>query len=152
MSKSSIQIENNDFSQNCRFNISTQWEFADQFIKEVNLVKEIISKCREECPLECEKIKYDTKVLLKQYPLVEVELAREKLIKNKLLINDSLLDKDLVSLNVYFGSMSYLNYKENPLVNVYKVVSDIGGVLGLFLGKMDIIKILLYFAIIILFH
>ena len=136
MAKSSIQIEanNNNPIQNCSFKIKNQREFMEQFFKEVELVQQIVSKCKEECPLECEKVKLDTKVLLKQYPLVDVELAREKLIQQKLLINNSNLEKDLVALTVYFGSMSYLNYKENPLVTVYKVVSDIGGVLGLFLG------------------
>jgi hypothetical protein len=135
MAKSSIYIQDNLPLQHCTFNITNQNEFIDQFISEVDLVKEIIAKCLEECPLECEKLKYDTKVLLKQYPMVDVEMAREKLIKSNLLINDSYIDKDLVTVSLYFGSMSYLNYKENPLVTVYKVVSDIGGVLGLFLGK-----------------
>ncbi len=40
--------------------------------------------------------------------------------------------EDHVHLNIYFGSLSFMNYKELPSMTQFELVSNLGGTLGIF--------------------
>ena len=48
--------------------------------------------------------------------------------------NDSVDIENLVILKIFYGSMSYMSYKEWPSMSVFGLISNLGGILGLFLG------------------
>jgi hypothetical protein len=73
--------------------------------------------CQSVCPLECNKVKYFNSISNSK-----VDYAS----------NDT--TDDIVYLSIYFGSMSYIEYKETPSITIFGLVSNLGGTLGIFLG------------------
>ena len=49
-------------------------------------------------------------------------------------INVSSVRESVVSLNVYYNSLSYTLATESPKLNIISLLSNIGGSLGLFMG------------------
>ena len=42
--------------------------------------------------------------------------------------------EDLVLLKIFYGSLSYVLYRETPSMSSFGLISNLGGILGLFLG------------------
>ena len=85
--------------------------------------KEINNKCEKMCPLECSRDSYEINKSLK---IVDNDIA------------DSNLDVDIifyVGFSIKFQSLTFFNHDETPTVSIYNFVSNIGGVIGLLLGK-----------------
>ena len=43
---------------------------------------------------------------------------------------------DMVCFVISFGSMNYVSYKESPSISIFALLSNLGGILGLFLGNL----------------
>lgn len=83
--------------------------------------KEINDICRSYCPLECDSMEY--------------QISTTSIIGP---FNDS------ININVYFDSLRYSLITESPKTQLFDLVSNIGGTLGLFIG----ISFLSFFEII----
>jgi hypothetical protein len=93
--------------------------------KENEFTKEFQSKCLKQCPLECKKNKFISFVTTKKFDSdIKKYLNNPKDNKN-----------DLIILKIYFGSMSDVEYKQSVAMSKYNLLSNIGGTLGIFLGK-----------------
>ena len=91
------------------------------------------------CPLECKKVIYDTFITNAKYPtkfytdsLRNDQMFMKRFANTTHEFDD--LDQDLIRINVYFDSLSYLKISESESVSLIALISDIGGTLGLFLG------------------
>ena len=119
LSKSSIRVPNikycsSQMELDCTKNID---------ILNLNLTK----SCEEKCPLECDRVKYTSYVTTVPFD--------NEILLYQLKIGDFNGDfNDYIIMNIYFGSMSFVEYKEYPSISVYGLISSVGGHLGLFLG------------------
>ena len=96
-------------------------------------------QCNKECPIECNKIKYGLDV--KQFKFSTGDLNH---LKTMFKLNETnpkinltsinVTENDFVGLVIYFGSMSFIQYTESPAMTGFSLLSNIGGILGLFLG------------------
>ena len=94
------------------------------------------AKCAE-CPIECEKIAFNT---LKESAHMQENAFlefKDKLIqKGYDIINksDADLRKELLKLYIYFETMEQTEINQSPHTTVTDLISNVGGTLGLFLG------------------
>lgn len=96
-------------------------------------------KCLPECPLECNKTNFYTSMSSSNsYPtrFYESYLLANSPIKE--LYNKSDFSQPLryniLKLNIYFDSLSYTKIVQVPAINVFTLISNIGGSVGLVLG------------------
>ncbi len=95
--------------------------------------------CSSVCPLECDSMTYRMSLSFSDYPN---KLYSQKLTSNPILTskfpNNSIsynqIKRSVVSLNVYYNEMSYTLISQQPKMQLFDLVSNIGGLLGLFLG------------------
>jgi len=111
--------------------------------------------CASECPLECDYITYETSMSQLDYPNRQhfddlktryIEYENMSLEKYK---------KTHLRLNIHFRSNEYTEIREFPKMSALELVSNLGGVLGIFLGLsifsfVEVFEILLRIAIIVL--
>ena len=55
--------------------------------------------------------------------------------KHEKLYDKKTLFKNWISFRIIFVSMSYMKYVESPTMGFFDLISNLGGTLGLFLGK-----------------
>lgn len=105
------------------------------------LVKgKILDLCSTECPLECDSIKYDLSISFSKMILDNLrEISQygkytklaELLESNSSLINDQ---NNFVGINVFYNDLSYTYISQMPKMELSEYISNIGGILGLFIG------------------
>ena len=83
--------------------------------------KQIIFQCSNYCPQECEKEVYSVSV--------------------KSLVNINSLETRMF---FYFKSLSYTSITQEPVLGLNDLIAEVGGILGLFLGKFDLIYLYFY--------
>lgn len=97
-------------------------------------------KNQDKCPLECDRISFQTKVSHSYFPSYE---TYEMLLKNTNLIskfsngvNTSIeeMRKSVYGLSIFFEDLEYTLISEQPKQDIWDIVSSIGGLFGLFLG------------------
>ena len=143
---SSIEIPNINYCT--QFNSSDLYDTQDDVVNmnsdvklEQNIYDNVSKYCHGQCPLECERIKYSNYVSSNEYPDILVDLMKSQIVKKNVFVYETnetkRLENDLVRLKVYYGSMSYIQYKESQIMSIYGLISNLGGSLGLFLGKMN---------------
>ena len=86
--------------------------------------------CEKYCPLECDSVSYT-------------------LLENSFRLNDS-----LTGFNVYFRSLQYTLITQDPKMTIFDLFSNIGGLLGLFVGLsfaslFEIIELLIQIGLIL---
>ena len=91
-----------------------------------------IEKCKEKCPLECNKIKYDSSIVNFNYKCFGFDAQ------------DCKNDQDYVVLNFYFNSYKYIEYKEYPSITFFGLFSNLGGTASLFLGNYRFSYLFIY--------
>jgi len=95
---------------------------------------EIIQKaCLKECPIECDSISY---ILTPYYtgPLQDEKFLRritQFKVQNKTLEE---FKQNLVYISVYYSSLEYTKIEQIPKTELFDLISNIGGTLGLFIG------------------
>ena len=94
--------------------------------------------CEFKCPLECNLIEYKTTP--SSYRL-KGDLYKDFINENEIFSQDSneTLNADnaansIVSFNIYYDSLSYLQTTESPKMNLVSLLASIGGNLSLLLG------------------
>jgi hypothetical protein len=96
----------------------------------------------EYCPLECETIKYDLKLVSAPLKDVARSLVRRKRFNNSMFGNQT--DEEYIAsigrISIYYEDLSYIEIIEIPKYLWISLISNIGGALGLFLG-MSILSI-----------
>ncbi|CAF0969119.1 unnamed protein product [Brachionus calyciflorus] len=133
----------------------TQYEclnskFENDF-KDSNIVKDI---CQPQCPLECNSMNYKIHYSFNDF-LNEKNNEDLNDFYNFTGPNRRQMKKDLVSLYFYYETLSYEEITEKESVDLVGLLSNIGGIAGLFLGisflsLVEIIEIafkILYFII-----
>ena len=97
--------------------------------------KDQIEKCSEYCPLECESINYKINNYFETTPdSGNISFTTKS---NYYFHNFSTYDqvnKHFIVLYVYYKSLGYKMILENPKTEMFNFISNIGGILGLFLG------------------
>ena len=102
--------------------------------------KDVTEYCSPFCPLECNTIKYDISFKSMQYPSKNyaLELANNSKIRSFFPkgynITQDDLKQSILFLNIYYDDLSYTVITESPKILIVNLVSNIGGILGLFVG------------------
>ena len=111
--------------------------------------------CASECPLECEYVTYETSMSQLEYS--NRQHFNDLKTRFKEYENMSLEEykKTHLSLNIHFKSNEYTEIREMPKMTPIELISNLGGVLGIFLGLsifsfVEVFEILLRIAIIVL--
>ena len=96
--------------------------------------------CSKFCPLECESMSFQITTSFTNYPTKQYAdkyLINNPNIKSKF-DNDSLnydmIKKSTLSLNIYYEQLSYTEINQKAKTEIVDLVSNIGGLMGLFLG------------------
>lgn len=96
--------------------------------------------CGENCPLECDSITYTTSSSSVIYPsdifasLLKDNKEIQERFDNRQDVTVDELRANILSLAVYYNSLSYLSFTEIVKIEMVDLVAGIGGTLGLFLG------------------
>jgi hypothetical protein len=121
---------------NCSKNIKLG-EISKCFSSSRNCIIDLISKysllktelmpdiCYQKCPIECDYIVYNTK---QNYVS---SLPDSYLNENKL---QNISKDDLILINVYYPKLEYISVEQMAKTEFFDLVSNIGGIFGLFLG------------------
>ena len=99
----------------------------------------IQNECVPLCPLECNLTQYKTVIRSNNLP---GDIFVNYVQKNRNLssdfvtkpINSETVSQSIVSLNIFYESLSYTLSTESPQMDVISLLANIGGHLGLFLG------------------
>jgi len=131
----------------------------------------VIVECNQYCPLECYSISYELTSSFSSYPtrsyakksLLNNSVIRSKfqnetltydLLKDETLTYD-LLKESVLSLNIYYDKLTYTGITKDAKTELIDLISNIGGLLGLFLGIsflsfVEIIEIIIEILVIML--
>lgn len=98
----------------------------------------IAVQCFPLCPLECASQKYTGLVSFSDYPTDYGERALlENPIVQKIYSNSSYstsLRSNVLSLNIYYDKLAFTKVEEFASLDLITLLSNIGGIMGLFLG------------------
>lgn len=98
------------------------------------------SLCSQDCPLECDSIKYNSFKSYAKYPSAAYAsvLSKNSNIRakydNSNTLNQTVLKQNMLELNVFYDKMDYYVFEEVANMKLTDLLSTIGGTLGLFLG------------------
>lgn len=132
---SSIRLPN---KVNCSFHYSKNInidELERNYINNFYNLSIYDQECYDSCPLECKKVKFThfVNILPYQDDVLE-EMQNNRLIKLNKSFEKKSVKNNLIQLIIKFGSMNYIRYVESPTMNLFDLISNLGGTLGLFLG------------------
>ena len=115
-----------------RFSWSTPYSFEIRY----NITKNKSDECIQLCPSECNSISYSVST---SFSSLNVNDQFLNMIKNYfknswpvLTLED--IRKNYYYLNIYYSDLKYTNISEKPMSSIFDIVSNIGGILGLFIG------------------
>ena len=117
-------------SSDCSLNVYFNIFLLDNYVERV---------CLPWCPLECNKTEYAARVSSSQlvadtfvdFIRERTNLARDFVFKP---LNVDTARNSLVYVSIYYDSLSYTLSTETPQMDVYSLLANIGGTLGLFMG------------------
>ncbi len=105
----------------------------------------VAKNCVQYCPLECYSITYQVTSTFSNYP--NYKYALNSLISNPILTSKLMMDtsnetmskydlvkQSVLSLNVYYDQLGFIEITREVKLEIVDLVSGIGGLLGLFLG------------------
>ena len=96
--------------------------------------------CLEQCPLECESIKYDlllsnNAVLSRQgYELFKSSIDYFIHTNGEYNLTYEEMKQRYLFLNIYYSELSYIKISESPKTSIIDLLSNLGGTMGLFVG------------------
>lgn len=106
----------------------------------VFVASDVNAACSKYCPLECDSMRYRITTSFSSYPnrlYAEAFFGNNSVIAVKY-FNGSFsyeqIKKSVVSVNVFYDELSYTLFSQQPKMQLFDLVSNIGGLLGLFLG------------------
>jgi hypothetical protein len=100
----------------------------------------VIVECNQYCPLECYSISYELTSSFSSYPTRNY--AKKSLLNNTIITSKfqneiltyDLLKESVLSLNIYYDKLTYTGITKDAKTELIDLISNIGGLLGLFLG------------------
>jgi hypothetical protein len=120
-------------------------------------LSKLTEKCFSQCPLECDFVQYELRSSSFTYPTRE----NFNFIQNDLLSNEdenSTWEEYInshLTLNIFFPSQEYTEIRETPKMLVLDLISNLGGVLGIFLGfsiftMIEIVEVFIQIVVILI--
>ena len=105
-----------------------------------NFLTKIKEFCAPDCPLECDSMNYQTTANFLQYP--SMQYASKFLMNNPVLqskfrnetITYDLIRQSVLCLNVYYDRFFYSEFSQKPKTSILDLISNIGGIAGVFIG------------------
>ncbi|CAF1062449.1 unnamed protein product [Brachionus calyciflorus] len=98
--------------------------------------KDVKKSCSDHCPLECEKTYYDYSHSLSEYP-TDIQVRKlSKMIEENKWVNYTEADirNNAASVYIFYDRLGYELILELEKVGIVDLISNIGGILGLFIG------------------
>jgi hypothetical protein len=113
--------------------------------------------CYPLCPLECASTEYKTSISINQFPTTTYAdfLAKRGLVSDIVYSAEKFsqpLEKLILKVNIYFDSLTYTSITEVASIDQITFISNIGGLLGLFLGATVLSFLELVEFVIIIFQ
>ncbi len=95
-----------------------------------------------DCPIECETTSYDYAISFSEYPTY----FHAKLLTNSNAVVKSKFDyksnnfhdelrRSIAKISIYYKELKQIESKENIKTQTFDLISNIGGIMGLFLGQ-----------------
>jgi hypothetical protein len=103
----------------CAFKVYN--EFFDKGINE---------DCLKMCPLECESVGYQLTLSSSNFPTFSSYFIYKNLTKSSY----EVVRENSLAVNIYYQDLGYTRITETPTMIVQDLLSQIGGMLGLFIG------------------
>lgn len=97
--------------------------------------KEQYSKCPQYCPLECDSMSYTITPISKRIPTsgnVSIQRWDIYVLNNSATYEE--LSKSFVGILIYFKDLYYTQISQDAKSETFNFISNLGGILGLFLG------------------
>lgn len=114
------------------------------------LLQNINEKCLPYCPLECDSVSYQIATSFSKFPnehyakiLMESPIVKSKFPDSHNITFDDLLN-NMIAFNVHYENLKYTSIREVAKMDWVDLVSNIGGILGAFIG----ISLLSFFEIV----
>jgi hypothetical protein len=131
----------NNFSMSCVINIynkqtidNKMGECISRYLKEFRKRLQD-EKCQEYCPLECDSMNYIINSYTEQIVLNgNISLNSKIKIDSNDFNTYEELKKNYFAIRVYYNELKYTLISQEPKTEMFNFISDIGGILGLFLG------------------
>jgi hypothetical protein len=135
-SKCSCNSTLNDFKENCIRKINSLSETNEQkcmaeYLKDFRK-KYQNEKCSQYCPLECESMNYIVNTYNEQFPLAGNISKKDNFPAEYNTYEE--IKKHYIEIFVYYNDLKYTVISEEPKAELFNFISNIGGILGLFLG------------------
>jgi len=151
-----------NFDKNCLRNaletyVSQTKKCVSEYLKNFRKKDQYV-KCPEYCPLECDSMNYVLNNYNEQLP--PNGNISQKVKSNVGLFNFSTyeeVNKHFIVLYIYYKNLNYKFISQKPKTEMFNFISNIGGILGVFLGIsflsfIEIIEIIYEIIIILLFN
>jgi len=86
----------------------------------------------EDCPLECDLVKYETSIVKMDQNSFETVIIDNRRFTTERFQNYSIdsLKGNTTVFNFNFADMHYYEIEETPRTNVYSLIGDLGGIVG----------------------
>lgn len=90
----------------------------------------------DKCPVACESVDFSAQLSYSRYPANTYGdlLAKERNMTGTVYENRQHLRDNLLELKIYFESLTYSEVKQVPSYDLFSLLGDVGGQIGLFLG------------------
>jgi hypothetical protein len=114
--------------------ISETKKCVEKFL--TNFRKEsIYQRCNDYCPLECDSMSYIITPYTEHFP-VGGKIGKKNKIENDLELFETYeqVNKYFLNLEVYYKDLRYTYLSDEPKTEFFDFISNIGGILGVFLG------------------
>jgi hypothetical protein len=127
-----------DFSQNCirQYNkIETNLNKCISEYLKLFRKKDQYEKCNQYCPLECNSINYLINAYSYQLPVSGnvSKISKSNYYTTEFNTHEE-IKKRFFGIRVYYNDLKYTLISEEPKTKTFNFVSNIGGILGVFLG------------------
>ena len=104
--------------------------------------------CISECPLECDNVKYDLTSSTLTFPNDEFFQSIKNYSEEYTNMTLNEYRQSNLLLNIFFTSKEYTDIRDIPKISVIDLISNLGGVVGIFLGMsiftcVEIIELIL---------
>lgn len=112
------------------------WSTSDTFEIRYNITKNKSNECIQHCPSECNSISYSVSTSFSSLNINDFFLNSVKKKFSNSWPNLTLEDirKNYYSISIYYSDLKYTNISQMAKSSFFDVVSNIGGILGLFIG------------------
>ena len=121
---------------------------------------EIADECLEQCPLECETVTYDVQTSILEYPsqsMYNYLMNQSSFLSawqnsTGMTFDRNYCDQYIVSMKIFYPFTQYTKISEEPKTNVFDLISQIGGSLGMLLGfsLFHLIEIIELFILVVI--